>query len=75
MIKVSAKGTGNKIKIMMIRRGKHTKEMANELGYADRSTVNRWLRGETVPSYENLVNLSILLKCEIKDLVVCEDAD
>jgi transcriptional regulator with XRE-family HTH domain len=74
MIKVSAKATGNKIKIMMIRRGKHTHEIAKDLGYADRSTINRWLRGETVPSYENLANLSIILNCDIKDLVAYENA-
>jgi RNA polymerase sporulation-specific sigma factor len=39
MIKVSAKATGNKIKIMMIRRGKHTKEIAKELGISKESVV------------------------------------
>lgn len=75
MIKVNAKKTGNKIKIIMWKRDKNAVEIAKALGYADRSTVNRWLRGESVPSYENLVNLAICLNCEVKDLVACEVDD
>lgn len=72
MIKVNAKKTGNKIKVVMFKRNKNAAEVANALGYADRSTVNRWLRGESIPSYENFVNLATFLNCEVKDLVACE---
>ena len=69
MVKVNAKRTGDKIRHQMAIADIDSKELANQLGYADRSTVNRWTRGESIPSYENLVNLSIVLKCKIKDLV------
>ena len=73
MVKVSAVRTGAKIKIQIYKSGLSTNYIASSLGYSDRSIINRWSRGETVPSYENLVNLAIVLKCKIADLVAFED--
>lgn len=73
MVKVNSKRTGDKIKRAMLRAEVDSAVLAKKLGYADRSTVNRWTRGETVPSYENLVNLAIELGCKIKDLVVFDE--
>ncbi len=72
MYRVDKKVTGKKIKLMMYKRGIQSKVLAAKLGYADSSTINRWIRGETTPSYENFVNLSVVLKCELKDLVHLE---
>lgn len=69
MFKLDKKKTGKKIKIMMINRGFKATELAKRMGYSDNSMVGRWTRGETVPSYENLVNLSVILRCSVKDLV------
>lgn len=73
MIKVDYIASGRKIKAQMSISGMSADEVTQALGYSDRSTVYRWLRGETMPSYENLVNLAILFKCKIKDLVAYED--
>lgn len=72
MYRIDKKATGKKIKLMMYKRSIQAKVLAAKLGYADSSTVNRWIRGETTPSYENFVNLSVVLRCEIKDLVHLE---
>ncbi len=69
MVKVNAKRTGDKIRRQMAIADIDSNALAKKLGYADRSTVNRWTRGDSVPSYENLVNLAIVLECKIKDLV------
>ena len=69
MVKVNNKESGKKIKLQLVKRGVQAKDLAKRLGYSDSSTVNRWIRGETVPSYENLVNIAIILKCSVKDLV------
>ncbi len=73
MIKIDTVASGRKIKAQMATKGMSAEEVTEALGYSDRSTVYRWLRGETMPSYENLVNLAILFKCKIKDLVAYED--
>ena len=73
MVKVNAKRTGDKIKRQMAIADIDSNALAKKLGYADRSTVNRWIRGESVPSYENLVNMAIAFKCRVKDLVTFEE--
>lgn len=73
MIKVNAKLTGNKIKIMMIRRNMTTPDVSKALGYANRSSVNRWLAGKSIPSYENFYNLALVLNCKISELVGVEE--
>jgi len=73
MYKINTKMTGNKIKKQMRRADMETTDIAKMLGYADRSTINRWIRGESVPSYENLVNMAIAFKCRVKDLVAFEE--
>ena len=73
MLKVNAIRTGAKIKIQIYKSGLNTDTIATSLGYSDRTTINRWTRGVAVPSYENLVNLAIILKCTISDLVDFEE--
>ena len=73
MYRLNKEATGRKIKIQMYKRGIQSKKLAKDLGYADSSTINRWLRGETTPSYENLVNMAIVLRCNVKDLVTFDE--
>ena len=75
MVKVNNKESGKRIKLHMVKRGIQAKTLAINLGYSDSSTVNRWIRGETVPSYENLVNMAIFLRCNVKDLIVFDKED
>lgn len=70
MVKINNKESGKKLKLQMVKRGIQAKALAKDLGYSDSSTINRWIRGETTPSYENLVNMAIILRCNVKDLVV-----
>ena len=69
MINVDAKQTGRRIKAKMYETGISSDALASKLGYSDRSTISRWTRGQSVPSYENLVNMAILFRCSVKDLV------
>ena len=73
MFKVNAKRTGANIKIQIYKSGLNTDTIAERLGYSDRTTINRWTRGVAVPSYENLVNLAIILNCTLSDLVAFEE--
>ena len=35
----------------------------------NRSTISRYLNRETIPSVKNLINIAIVLDCELNDLV------
>lgn len=69
MYRYDKKKSGRKLKLMMYQRGISAKVLASKMGYADSSTINRWVRGETTPSYENLMNLSLVLRCDLDKLV------
>lgn len=69
MYRIDKKKSGKKIKLMMYQRGISAKTLASKMGYADSSTINRWVRGETTPSYENFMNLSLVLRCDVDKLV------
>lgn len=69
MYRYDKKKSGRKLKLMMYQRGISAKVLASKMGYADSSTINRWVRGETTPSYENLMNLSLVLRCDLEKLV------
>lgn len=73
MYRYDKKKSGRKLKLMMYQRGISAKALASKMGYADSSTINRWVRGETTPSYENLMNLSLVLRCDLDKLVHFDD--
>lgn len=73
MYRYDKKKSGKKLKLMMYQRGISAKVLASKMGYADSSTINRWVRGETTPSYENLMNLSLVLRCDLDKLVHFDD--
>ena len=75
MKKVDAKETGQRIRLFMMNRSISSDELAKRLNYSSRVTVNRWVRGDAVPSYENLVNMSDVLKCKPEELVVMVEED
>jgi len=74
-VKMDLVETGRKIKAQMTRQGINADIVTKALGYSDRTTVYRWIRGESAPSYENLVNLSILFECKIRDLTAFKESD
>jgi len=75
MKKVNAIETGQRIRLLMLNRGVSSDELARKLNYSSRVTVNRWVRGDAVPSYENLVNISEVLRCRPDELVVMFEED
>ena len=70
MVELNRKASGKRLKLILVKRGIKNKELAEKLGFKDSSTISRWIAGDAVPSYEMLVNLAIILRCKVKDLVV-----
>lgn len=53
------------------RKRKSQDELAEDLGYQDRATVNRWEKGEVLPSLDIMLKMCGLFKCELGHLL-CE---
>lgn len=70
MIELNRKASGRRLKLILVKRGMKNKDLANKLGFKDSTTISRWIAGEAFPTYEMLVNIAIILRCKVKDLVV-----
>lgn len=58
----------NKLKIILAKKEKTNKWLANELEKSE-STISRWCTNEIQPSIENLYHIAKLLKIDIRDLL------
>ena len=58
----------NRLKVMLIEKGKTNKWLAEKLGKSD-VTVSRWVTNEVQPSMETLLDIAKLLDIDIKELL------
>ena len=58
----------NRIKVVLVDKGKTNKWLAAELGVSA-STVSKWCTNEAQPSLETLMKIAILLGVKVEDLL------
>ncbi|MDM1454885.1 helix-turn-helix transcriptional regulator [Myroides odoratimimus] len=58
----------NRLKVVLAEKNKTSKWLAEQLGKSD-VTISRWCTNEVQPSMENLLQISILLNIDIKELL------
>lgn len=59
----------NRIKLVLVEKEKTSRDLARELGVAE-STVSRWCTNDAQPSLEKLYEISVLLKVDLRELLV-----
>lgn len=59
----------NRLKIVLAEQGKTNRDLARDLGKAE-STVSRWCTNDAQPSLEMLYDISVVLKVDIRELLV-----
>jgi putative transcriptional regulator len=59
----------NRIKLVLVEKEKTSRDLARELVVAE-STVSRWCTNDAQPSLEKLYEISVLLKVDIRELLV-----
>lgn len=62
--------TGQLLKQMIRKHGYTVSDIQKELNLSCPQPIYRWLRGQTLPSIDNLYRLSTLLKVHMEDLVL-----
>ena len=67
---IDMEATGDTIRRLRIERGVSVKELSQFLGLSDVRAVYKWQRGETLPSIDNLLALSILLEVPIDQILI-----
>lgn len=70
---IKPKETGVRIRTLMEDRGYQVKDLQIACDFMNPQAVYRWLRGDALPSLENLLILSRVLNIGIEDLLVIEE--
>ena len=66
--------TGENINNLRVDHGMSVAAIRDYLGLNTTNAVYKWLHGETMPSIDNLLALSLLFETSINDMLVYEKA-
>ena len=61
--------TGANIKKNMKKAGLSAEGLMDAMGIADKSTIYKWLRGDTLPDIANIVALASILNVTVDELL------
>ena len=65
-------GTGANIKALIKGSGNTVAGTARVLGLAEKSTIYKWMRGDAMPSIDNLVILAAVLETTMDEIIVVD---
>ena len=66
---INLRATGDRIRRMRIAAGLSVRELSKMLCLSDVQAVYKWQRGESLPSLDNLVLLSMIFHVSIDDIL------
>ena len=66
--------TGANIKTLIKTNGLTVSDIQNALGFNTPQSIFKWLRGDTLPSIDNLVALSYILNITVDRLIITTPA-
>lgn len=69
---IDLKNTGKNIKEKMEEKGVTVKYLATVLGFASPNAVYKWIKGETLPTLDNLFIVATVLGFTMDDLIVAK---
>ncbi len=72
---IDCEGTGMRIKKLIRESGYSVKDIQNAMGFENPQAVYKWLRGESLPSIDNLLILSKILNKQIESILVINGGD
>jgi len=62
--------TGMNIGDLMKKNGFSVADVADRMGFSSRNAVYKWLKGETLPTLDNLLILADLLDVTVEEILV-----
>jgi len=70
---INMQATGARIKLLLKAKGIKVTQVANFMGFNEPQSIYKWQRGESLPTVDNLLALSIILDTRIEDILVVDD--
>ena len=71
-IRINMKETGNNISRLRKQKGIAIKQIQEAMGFNTPQAIYKWVRGETMPTLDNMLVLSELFNTTINEIVVKE---
>ncbi len=73
MIVIDMTATGINIKSIREAKGYTVKDIQEAFGFASVNAIYKWQKGESLPSIDNLLALSIMFDVTMEDILVTAD--
>lgn len=70
MISLDLVATGNNIKKLIKDRNLKISDVQFKFGFNTPQSIYCWMRGEKMPSIDNLVILADILNCKLDDIII-----
>ena len=67
---INMEATGSNIKVLIKEKGLTVKEIQNMLGFNNPQSIFKWLRGETMPTLDNLIILAYILGVSMDNIII-----
>ena len=71
-LRINMTETGNNISRLRKEKGITIKQIQETMGFNTPQAIYRWMRGETMPTLDNVFALSELLNVTVEEIVVLE---
>lgn len=71
---IDLEATGRNIELLRRQRGLSVRDLQDVLGFATPQAIYKWQRGTCLPSVDNLVVLSAVLRVPIDKILVMEES-
>ena len=65
--------TGININDLRMSAGLSVKDIQSVFGFSTPQAVYKWIRGDSIPSVDNLVVLAKVLSVTINDIIICKE--
>lgn len=70
---IDAIETGININDLRMSAGLSVKDIQSVFGFSTPQAVYKWIRGDSIPSVDNLVVLAKVLGVTINDIIICKE--
>lgn len=71
-IRIDMRKTGYNISRLRKEKGIPVKQIQETMGFNTPQAIYKWIRGETLPSLDNMFVLSMLFQITIEEIVILE---
>lgn len=72
---IDAIETGININDLRMSAGLSVKDIQSVFGFSTPQAVYKWIRGDSIPSVDNLVVLAKVLGVTINDIIICKEGE